>query len=71
LNPQISKVRLMARVLKRTAARRNFIAQWVSYAENASMEAADRFLAAAEKTLARGHDANYDVSKDGRFLISV
>jgi len=42
----------MARVLKREAAKRDLIAQWVWYAENAGIEVADRFLAAAEKTLA-------------------
>ena len=41
----------MARVLKRAAARRDLIQQWVWYAENASIEVADRFLRAADKTL--------------------
>jgi toxin ParE1/3/4 len=41
----------MARVLKREAARRDLIAQWVWYAENASIEVADRFLRAADATL--------------------
>jgi toxin ParE1/3/4 len=41
----------MARVLKREAAKRDLIAQWVWYAENASIEVADRFLDATEKTL--------------------
>ena len=41
----------MARVLKREAAKRDLIAQWVWYAENADIDVADRFLAAAEKTL--------------------
>ena len=41
----------MARVLKRAAARRDLIAQWVWYAENAGIEVADRFLDAAERTL--------------------
>lgn len=40
----------MARVLKREAARRDLIAQWVWYAENAGIEVADRFLAAVEST---------------------
>ena len=42
----------MGRVLKREAAKRDLIAQWVWYAENASIEIADRFLAAVEDTLA-------------------
>ncbi len=42
----------MARVLKRKAAKRDLTSQWVWYAENASIEVADRFLGAAEKTLA-------------------
>ncbi len=41
----------MARVLKREAAKRDLIAQWVWYAENAGVDVADRFLAAAQKTL--------------------
>jgi toxin ParE1/3/4 len=41
----------MARVLKREAARRDLVQQWVWYAENAGIEVADRFLQAAEKTL--------------------
>jgi toxin ParE1/3/4 len=42
----------VARVLKREAAKRDLIAQWVWYAENASIEVADRFLGATEKSLA-------------------
>ena len=42
----------MARVLKREAAKRDLIAQWVWYAENASIEIADHFLAAVESTAA-------------------
>jgi toxin ParE1/3/4 len=41
----------MARVLKREAAKRDLIAQWVWYAETAGVETADRFLRAADKTL--------------------
>lgn len=41
----------MARVLKREAAKRDLIAQWVWYAENAGIEVADRFLRAADDTL--------------------
>ena len=41
----------MARILKREAAKRDFIGQWLWYAENASIEVADRFLEAADKTL--------------------
>lgn len=41
----------MARVVKRQAAKRDLIAQWVWYAETASIEIADRFLNAAESTL--------------------
>jgi toxin ParE1/3/4 len=42
----------MARVRKREAAKRDLIRQWVWYAENASIEVADRFLQATESTLA-------------------
>ena len=41
----------MARVLKRAAAKRDLIAQWVWYAEDASIEVADRFLQAVDETL--------------------
>ncbi len=41
----------MARVLKREAAKRDVVSQWVWYAENASIEVSDRFLQAAEETL--------------------
>jgi toxin ParE1/3/4 len=41
----------MARVLKREAAKRDLIAQWVWYAETASIEVADRFLVATDTTL--------------------
>jgi toxin ParE1/3/4 len=41
----------MARVLKREAARRDLVQQWVWYAENAGVEVADRFLRAADTTL--------------------
>ncbi len=41
----------MARVLKRESAKRDLIAQWVWYAENASIEIADRFLLATENSL--------------------
>jgi toxin ParE1/3/4 len=41
----------VARILKREAAKRDLIAQWVWFAENASVEVADRFLDAAGKTL--------------------
>ncbi len=34
----------MARVQKREAAKRDLIAQWVWYAENAGIDVADRFL---------------------------
>ncbi len=40
----------MAQVRKREAAKRDLIAQWVWYAENADMETADRFLASADST---------------------
>ena len=42
----------MARVRKREAAKRDLIAQWVWYAENAGVTTADRFLAAADSTAA-------------------
>jgi toxin ParE1/3/4 len=42
----------VARVLKREAAKRDLVAQWVWYAENASIEIADRFIAAADLTTA-------------------
>ena len=41
----------MARVLKREAAKRDLVAQWVWYAENSEIEVADRFLEAVENTL--------------------
>jgi len=41
----------MARVLKREAAKRDLVAQWLWCAENASIEVADRFLGAADDTL--------------------
>ena len=41
----------MASVLKREAARRDLIQQWVWYAENANIDVADRFLRAADETL--------------------
>ena len=40
----------MAQVRKRQAAKSDLIAQWDWYAENAGVEVADRFLAAAEST---------------------
>ena len=41
----------MARVRKREAAKRDLIAQWLWYAENAGIDVADRFLQAADATL--------------------
>jgi len=41
----------MARVLRLEAAKRDLIREWVWYAENASLEVADRFLSAVESTL--------------------
>jgi toxin ParE1/3/4 len=41
----------MVRVLKREAAKRDLIQQWIWYAENGGTEVADRFLGAAESTL--------------------
>lgn len=41
----------MARVLKRKAAKRDLVAEWVWYAENVSIEVADRFLKATDDTL--------------------
>ena len=41
----------MARVLKRDAAKRDLVRQWLWYADEASVEVADRFLEAAESTL--------------------
>jgi toxin ParE1/3/4 len=40
----------MPEILKRESAKRDVIAQWVWYAENASVELADRFLEAVEAT---------------------
>lgn len=42
----------MTRILRREPAKRDLIALWVWYAENASLDTADRFLAATEATLA-------------------
>jgi toxin ParE1/3/4 len=41
----------MARVLKREGARRDLVAQWVWYAEHATLDIADRFLQAADDAL--------------------
>jgi toxin ParE1/3/4 len=40
----------VATVRKREAARRDLVAQWIWYAENASIDVADRFLKAADDT---------------------
>ena len=40
----------MPRVRKREAAKRDLVVQWVWYAENATMDIADRFLKAADDT---------------------
>jgi plasmid stabilization system protein ParE len=42
----------MARVLKREAAKRDLMQLWIWYAEQAEVEVAERFLTAAEDTLA-------------------
>jgi len=41
----------MAYVRRREAARRDLVAQWVWYAENAGIERADQFLRVVESTL--------------------
>ena len=41
----------MARLLKREASRRDLIQQWLWYAENASVEVAERFFQAADNSL--------------------
>ena len=41
----------MARVRKREAAKLDLVAQWLWYAENASLAVADKFLQAADTTL--------------------
>lgn len=41
----------MATVRKRESAKRDLIAQWVWYAENANIDTADRFLGAADSTV--------------------
>ena len=41
----------MARIIKREAAKRDLIERWVWYAENATIEIADRFLLAVDRTL--------------------
>ncbi len=41
----------MSRVLKREAAKRDMVQQWVWYAETAGVEVADRFLEAANSTM--------------------
>ena len=43
----------MSRVLRREAARRDLIQQFTWYADNASVEVADRFLSSVERTLKR------------------
>ncbi len=40
----------MATIRKRESAKRDLIAQWVWYAENADIDTADRFLGAADST---------------------
>lgn len=55
----------MARVLKRESAKRDLIAQWVWYAENADIQTADRFLAAVDSIvtlLAERPELGYKVS---------
>lgn len=42
----------MGIIRKRAAAKRDLIAQWVWYAENADIETADRFLSTASETAA-------------------
>jgi plasmid stabilization system protein ParE len=42
----------MPRVLRREAAKRDLIRQWVWYAENAGTDIADRFFRAVDSTLA-------------------
>lgn len=52
----------MATIRKREAARRDLIRQWVWYAENASIDIADRFLAAVDASttmLAEQPEAGY------------
>src|SRR4051812_10707657 len=41
----------MGRVLKRESAKRDLIERWVWFAENGSIEVADRFLDATDDTL--------------------
>lgn len=41
----------MATARKRESAKRDLVAQWVWYAENASIDTADQFLRAAESTV--------------------
>jgi toxin ParE1/3/4 len=41
----------VARVIRREAAKRDLIVQWVWYAENGGVELADKFLTAVEATL--------------------
>ena len=55
----------MARVRKRESAKRDLIAQWVWYAENANINTADRFLEAVDSTLAMlssQPEAGYQIS---------
>jgi toxin ParE1/3/4 len=50
----------VARILKRESAKRDLIAQWVWYAENADVQTTDRFLNAVDSTaslLARQPDS--------------
>jgi hypothetical protein len=71
----------MARVRKREAVKRDLIAQWLWYAETASVEVADRFLQAADATLdllstqpereAYSSFANWSCKGCGGYLIPV
>lgn len=70
----------MATAGKRDSAKRDLIAQWVCYAENAGIDTADRFLGAAAATvsmLAGQPEAGYrlfvrrpELQGMGRFLVS-
>lgn len=51
----------MPHVVKREAAKRDLIQRWLWYAENATIEIADRFLLAANTTL--GDLANQELGR--------
>jgi toxin ParE1/3/4 len=62
------------RILKREAAARDLTAQWVWYAENATIDVADRYLAAVDETLqllATHPEAGYELTSPKAELTGI